>query len=687
MRILLTALLSLLIAPALFAKPAYVEPKPDTPLLRRDLVPLDPDTLDKLSRQLTALAARPQQKSPQDLRASAQLIAIATRLSPTNHEAKKINSDLAEKLAADSPGKKQHSAALAYTWSLTDWLHTDPAGEEGKKLAQLILAPLSQIDPAHPSAKNHQPELADTYWKDTVATLDKFGFSGQPTPNNTRPDPPTPPASPDTPFYAAREATTNICYFTYGTNGSPTPRISPFQINLVPRKDGDPLLRLLPVVKNQSTRDIEKAVHNYFDQQDIDLPNDQGFLLRNTADTRNSLRVLQENSNNLAGPLIPLVESLIDGKKLDPNALLLARIDTSGKLLPPHKAWPLLTHLARHAKNKRIIIPASLGEQLIAQAILHQPDFLLENEFLGLENYAQAKPHLFTSIVPGDRDQKASLAWNEVAARKPGGTTTSSYLSKSGVLNKLNEAIQAAPHHFSAQILYKAGSAKQPPRLTKKMGAVVLHGIVEIISEFSSNNTIRQINIDDDRFREALSQLNNSNNELGSQIQEATQALENSTKYFHFDQRTLLKNTETLIEQARKIHRAQKAKKNANKLITEYTNMRQALLKTLRPIAGYPEPPERKKIKLPQTNHPLSSPHDPLHHHHHHRRSHRPPLLLLLLVKTDNHPHKRQRLSPRTHHVPPETASFFTIFPRLDIPPHTSHIQTTSHSPLITGNK
>ena len=87
MRACSLVLLFHLLPPSLPAD-VYVGPDPATALFRRDRIPIDTDTMRELSRHLTDLARREMAQEPVQLRATAQLLAIAVRLDPANRPAR-----------------------------------------------------------------------------------------------------------------------------------------------------------------------------------------------------------------------------------------------------------------------------------------------------------------------------------------------------------------------------------------------------------------------------------------------------------------------------------------------------------------------------------------------------------------------------------------------------------------------
>ncbi|MGE9267882.1 MAG: hypothetical protein ACQKBY_07275 [Verrucomicrobiales bacterium] len=165
---LLLSLSSLTAAPA-----RYVSPNSEIPLLRRDLLPLDPDRIRLLSTQITNLLPAPKLEDPADYRAHAQLVLLALQLDPTNPRAQKIDTSLAQEEALPPLSRKERAQAAAYLWQSTQWLLAPEAPDEAQKLGQLLLTPLTQLDPDHPAPADR---LADErLWLGAIAPLRDFG--------------------------------------------------------------------------------------------------------------------------------------------------------------------------------------------------------------------------------------------------------------------------------------------------------------------------------------------------------------------------------------------------------------------------------------------------------------------------------------------------------------------------------
>ena len=149
-------LILLLLASSLGAE-VYRGPDLARGLFRRDKVPIDTDTMRELSGHLTSLARREGAAGPAQLRATAQLLAIAVRLDPANRSAREINKALQNGDSVD-PYAGDINTPLRQTWGIADWLVDPGAGPAGHLLGNQIIDALTVINPRSPLAKLHDPE-------------------------------------------------------------------------------------------------------------------------------------------------------------------------------------------------------------------------------------------------------------------------------------------------------------------------------------------------------------------------------------------------------------------------------------------------------------------------------------------------------------------------------------------------
>ncbi len=521
-----------LLASALVAEPKYVPPREDTPLIRRDELPLDVASLGLVSKQLGTLAADKALSSPQDYRAAAQLLALALRLNPANTSAARTNSALAEGKKPAPTSEKARAAAAAYLWQTGEWLLLNEENPEARKLGQFIIAPLSQLDPAHALPEKAKPAGQD--WLGAIASLQDFGA--------TEPTPDEPEKKPEKPTGFFRKTAASRPQPAVGTyamlqriekkygptiiKGKPNPRnnysapgsVYPLSLQIVDKDKlpdpyrkkitpGDPqafgyfprgeipaesLFILQHPVSLGVAATLESRLRAFFQTRGTTLPEDKLYLVNTSGRSQSSKAILQsqsrrrgrglslpeENLPNLVAPIALMLDACISRQNPKENTVLLANLNPDGTLGTPDRCWILLTEITEHQPGLRVVLPASAEPLLSAYLPLDMPGKLLETEFILANTYEEARPFLFEGENEPAGIAKARGIWQEVRDKQPDGMATAKYLTLSGVHAKLAEALKASPRNISAKQLYQFGGENKPTRLKTKVTAMLLFKLI-----------------------------------------------------------------------------------------------------------------------------------------------------------------------------------------------------------------
>lgn len=116
----------------------FVAPDTQSFPLRRDLLPIDTDSMARLSKDLVILTHGLPLETPAARRAAAQSLALALALDPANSTARDTISELSEgeKLEPANPGRL--TQAVSRIWRIHAWLNMPEAGAEGKLLGDML---------------------------------------------------------------------------------------------------------------------------------------------------------------------------------------------------------------------------------------------------------------------------------------------------------------------------------------------------------------------------------------------------------------------------------------------------------------------------------------------------------------------------------------------------------------------
>lgn len=450
----------------------FVPPDDTKILFRRDRLPIDTDTMRVLSAQLTELARRDHRNDPAQLRATAQLLAVASRLDPVNQQARGISRRLADgrELHPGDPAARRR--ATSETWHLVDWLLHKEAGAEGQLLGKLLVDALRIIDPKHPAAARHQPGGEADRWEGTVAALDAFRGQEAPAPSPGSPesvpaatqDPIPPDPLVEAPPLLLRTGKLQTPLLIVDRTRRRRAEIIP--VTLTIRKDELAArfeFKFEPEFIAKQSR--EAALHGKILSQ-VRAPllaHWKALPPQNTAViSTHEKRCSTKNDTSIAGPAALLVHAAFLGESLRDDLVFMGVPQADGSLVSPANAWELLDAL-RHGPGGRLLVPPDLLPSLRALLVLGDPDFFVKYEVLTVRSLDAAVS--FGSAV-GDPEELAGASaqfqeLRRIAASKP----ISTLAANPHVRSRLEAVREAAPDHLSAQMLLLQGSGQRPTRL------------------------------------------------------------------------------------------------------------------------------------------------------------------------------------------------------------------------------
>ena len=133
-----------------YAEPKFFAPDESYPLIKRDLIPIDPDGINTLAEQLATLADGPLSKSGRDLHNRARILALSLRLAPAQPRARAILQSLGKGENRPNTDKRTFKEAWDGTQRTAEWLVKLSPDEEGFLLGQLLLDIISVRQKDHP---------------------------------------------------------------------------------------------------------------------------------------------------------------------------------------------------------------------------------------------------------------------------------------------------------------------------------------------------------------------------------------------------------------------------------------------------------------------------------------------------------------------------------------------------------
>lgn len=469
--------LPILLVLAVQAGAVFVPPDEVQPLFARDALPMDADRMRELSDALTVLARRPMAGDPAQERATAQLLALASRLNPANRRSR----DLSRQLAAGGEVAPAHprelAAARSRSWELAEWLHAEDTGPEGQLVGQQLIDALRIVDPGHPGGASHQAAGEDQRWKGVVAPLSRFQPRAEPPDPSPppKPDPPEPalppvPRPPAPPIRLAEAQLLTPLEVLLGQSRQTA--LVPLSLRVTQAPEHEELeLSFQPVPRSD---DAQEALRNcraraleVLAGKWGRLPEHQLATLENGGNAAYSSR----NATALSGPAALLLSSAISGKPLRKDLIFLGDVASDGSIAPPPLAWHYL-HTLRGGQGGRLLVPLGFEAQLRALLALEEPDFFIRYEVVAVRTLDQA---LRMAVDHPDTDPLAETDQDFARFREITAPASIGPLAvNKHVRERLGKILAANPGHLSAKMILLQGSSRRPTRLDRSTLALEL---------------------------------------------------------------------------------------------------------------------------------------------------------------------------------------------------------------------
>ncbi len=464
--------LLLLGAGGLLSAGDFVTPAEGPVAFRRDRVPVDAETMIKLSAQLTILSDALEAETPAQRRAAAQMLALAIALDPVNTRARTVieKFEMGQHRPDASPEKiSKIQDSLRDTLG---WLETAEAAADGQALASCLMDALAVADPDNPRTEAMRAAGERGKWAGWVADTAAFEMTkipAAPAPNTGEI------ASPQSKSgVLLAEATIFLPLWQKVPDSDPVKwRIvsaslkmkagpnepedaeddedRPFSIAIGRPIDGEdgvtyPFAALIPVIQKLLVK------------QHGELPMNYGVWIDSSA-LDESLEAKKRQSVSAAAAV--LASAALSGR--EPDATIVGQIDSMGAFKLPTGFWDQLRVLM-FEKGKRLILPAAAEPYLQSVLAVEYPQFFLNNEVLLASNFTELLE--LSAKTPSPEIGKISAQFQEIRA-KVGTQPVSQYVANSFVRRRLVEISQTASYHASAKMLAIQGAGNRPVTLIR----------------------------------------------------------------------------------------------------------------------------------------------------------------------------------------------------------------------------
>lgn len=493
-----TLFLLLLTASAAIAR--YLPPAHTEQLLRRDTLPLDADRQRELAKDLMSLATRPtNMEGASEQRATAQLLALASALSPESPAPERMNRAFQTDTFDESFAKGNDEEALPKIAAVTLFLSTDKANPASQQMAELLLDPLAVIAPDLPLVAARSAFGEEERWAKSVAPLaffqekkvEKRAEEDAATTENPLMNEEEPSETPEEEVIAVAAiepyaAALLVPGFTSVRNNSGRLLTKNgsyrFSLQAAPHKADNPILTFDPKTSSESLAATRSIVANLFQngERKEKLKTVKGeFKLFGEKDYSS------QNGLSLAFPMAVLLEGCLSQRQPVPGLTLLGQVAADGSLTTPSEPWKFLEILLadKAEETRRLIVPRDIYPHLEAFLTAQEEDFFFRYDVFCVANLEEAFEVAFLNSASPETEE-ALAAFEEIRAVSSG-KTTSVFVANPHVATRLQRVKDKDPRLVSAGLLLSRGSSGQPIHHPSEVLASRIHYALSPLKKLS----------------------------------------------------------------------------------------------------------------------------------------------------------------------------------------------------------
>ena len=473
----------------------YIEPDHTTELFELEKIHLPQHRMQQLGKSLAIIALRKHDSSPIQQQATARLLLLAMQLDPQNNRPQEISQALAA--GKNPPASADHliTKCTADIQNLQSLLSKPQARAEANQLARYLKDACKTL---RPDTSKHQDSAN---WKGVLPALSacktpiKNIPQAPPKPNKASPPPPKPtPAKKSAPRFHLIEQSIYLPISIEKKNED---------LEALLADDQDPekgeeqeasetvkamtlasmILKLNPCQPEEATKPFISLSYSDVPMLELDplikqlikgrhsiLPHFKGVINFPDGNHRSG------NQLALAGPLALMLEASLANSPLRDDLCLLADINAKGDVIEPDNFWELLTALRQVSHGGRLIVSAESAEIMQQLLVYKEPEFFTQWEVFSVSNIDQA---LAAAIEQSSADlSKASelfASFQELSSNK----TLTQLTADHNIRPALDEMVQLAPEHLSANMLLLQGGGKRPTHLSERALRLELRPLID----------------------------------------------------------------------------------------------------------------------------------------------------------------------------------------------------------------
>jgi hypothetical protein len=453
----------------------FVPPAEGPVAFRRDGVPLNVDTMGRLSRHLVGLVDGLELATANQLRAAAQMLAVALVLDPANAAARQRIVDL-QKAKPRTPADSQAlQKSRLLIWQSIAWLETPEAGEQGHALANCLKDVMTVADPAHARAEAMRQEGERGAWAGWVPSLAAYELREKPVVIPEKK--PVEPAQ-NIPQIARSHSQVDVPLWQEVPNATPATWVS----RVLPLEMKAEILEKTELLANEPfqltigdseslsmqrlTRPLKVLLQNHYGRLPANLHISIGGAALEAS-------MQSHKRHSLSAAAAVLANSAFTG--IETDGIILGVVDETGAYKASDQFWNQLQSLGK-GNGTRLVVPAETMDTFLALLALERPEFFLEYEVMMASDFKQLV--LLTEKPLREDFAKSSAGFQEVR-QKATPPLIGAYLANSHVRRRLEELHQEAPHHLSAKMLAIQGAGQRPTTLQRRILILEIQRLLE----------------------------------------------------------------------------------------------------------------------------------------------------------------------------------------------------------------
>ncbi|MES2660257.1 MAG: hypothetical protein V4689_16660 [Verrucomicrobiota bacterium] len=423
---------------------------------RRDRVPLDVDTMAKLSAQLTTLAAGMAGETPAERRGAAQMLALATALDPANTRARAVLEEFEKETHRAGGDAEKIANHRARIWQLIGWLESAEAGPDGQALAACLKDVVVISDPKDPRSEPILAQGERGAWKDWIPASASYE---EPKAVEETPDMPVEPVEKSA--FLLTEATVSAPLWRQVEKSDPpkwTLSIAPLHMTAASATEGKAAeapfsIQVGKPAEGSQLAPLSGPLRALLLKQHGKLP--AGGVVRiDSPELEASL--VSKKKQSISAATAVLANAAISG--VAPDATIIGQVDATGAFTLPTGFWEQLRAI-RGGTGKRLVLPAEAATYLPSMLAMENPKFFMDHEVVLVADFQQLME--LSAESRDDAFGKISAQFQEIRG-KAGTQPLGPYLANSFVRRRLSEISVAAPFHYSAKMLAIQGAGSRP---------------------------------------------------------------------------------------------------------------------------------------------------------------------------------------------------------------------------------